>query len=171
MKRGFILPLVLLILALMSGIAVVLGRLSSEKTLSLKNQEGSYYSKEITVTLVDEEETDDSDSGDSGEGTETLIGSTDYNLTLKKKKDGITTVNIKNVFDGVDFENGNYNVKIVSNSNQLSAVMLDTTSIESFGNMAFEGAAYIIRETSKLYLTNKSNANKQITITVTLTPN
>ena len=57
-KKGFILPLVLLILALMSGIAVVLGRLSSEKTLSLKNQEGSYYAKEITVTLVDAEEND-----------------------------------------------------------------------------------------------------------------
>jgi hypothetical protein len=56
MKKGFILPLVLLILALMSGIAVVLGRLSSEKTLSLKNQEGSYYTKEIVVTLVNSTE-------------------------------------------------------------------------------------------------------------------
>ncbi|ADO81947.1 hypothetical protein [Ilyobacter polytropus] len=170
-RKAFILPLVLLILALMSGIAVVLGRLSSEKTLSLKNQERSYYAEEITVILVDEETTDDSSGEDTGDESETedLIGPKVYTLQLYGKNQGKTTVSIETIFDGVAFEYGDYIVKIVSNSDKLSAVEVDTTSI-SLENDIFEGPANITAG-SKLYLTNKSNALKTIEITVTLTPN
>ncbi|WP_372714805.1 hypothetical protein [Ilyobacter sp.] len=107
-KRGFILPLVLLILALMSGIAVVLGRLSSEKTLSLKKQESSYYAKEITVILVDEDATEDS-------------GTTDDSGNTSDSTSGVSLASNNSSID-VDFtgvKNGTYNieVKITSTKN------------------------------------------------------
>ena len=110
MKKGFILPLVLLILALMSGIAVVLGRLSSEKTLSLKKQENSYYTKEITVTLVDDTE----GGSDSSSGEINLS----ENITLKKNDTQYASYS--------EVSSGNYSItveiEVVDNSQSLSRI-------------------------------------------------
>jgi hypothetical protein len=99
-RKGFILPLVLLILALMSGIAVVLGRLSQEKTLSLKNQEGSYYAKEITVTLVN--------SG-TEEDNESIIYELTGTLTLEDNKESKEE---KIEWKDTDIPEGNYNISV-----------------------------------------------------------
>jgi hypothetical protein len=99
-RKAFILPLVLLILALMSGIAVVLGRLSSEKTLSLKNQEGSYYAKEITVTLVN--------SG-TEEDNESIIYELIDTLTLEDDKESKEE---KIEWKDTDIPEGNYNISV-----------------------------------------------------------
>ncbi len=56
MKKGFILPMALLIMALMGGISIVLSKIAEEKTVSLKKQESGYYKKEIIVKLVDDVE-------------------------------------------------------------------------------------------------------------------
>jgi len=109
-RKAFILPLVLLILALMSGIAVVLGRLSSEKTLSLKNQEGSYYAKEITVTLVDNEEnSDSSETGNPDESEELEI----YNQTrsFNKASNQLKTITINVTTEGT--ANKTYDLRVV----------------------------------------------------------
>ncbi len=52
MKKGFILPLVLIIMSMLLGVSVVLSKLAEEKTRSLKAQEASYYSgKELAIEL------------------------------------------------------------------------------------------------------------------------
>lgn len=52
MKKGFILPLVLIIMAMLLGVSAVLSKLAEQKTRSLKAQEVSYYSgKEIVIEL------------------------------------------------------------------------------------------------------------------------
>ena len=164
-KRGFILPLVLLILALMSGIAVVLGRLSSEKTLSLKNQEGSYYAKEITVILVDSE----SDTSTGNE--ESPDGELDSeNLKLKKKKEDETEkIEWK---DGKDkFEAGNYNVTIViDKSEYINWISEDKNGSVKFGKSgeSYTGSATVgSNGKMTIYVNYTNSTNSDITTAIT----
>jgi len=54
MKRAFIMPLVLILMAMLLGVALVLSKIAEDKTKSLKSQETGYYSgKEVVVRLVD----------------------------------------------------------------------------------------------------------------------
>ncbi|WP_319369865.1 hypothetical protein [uncultured Ilyobacter sp.] len=161
MKKGFILPLVLLILALMSGIAVVLGRLSSEKTLSLKKQEGSYYAKEITVTLV---ENGNEEGEEENEDLESEINElTSTSITLKKNKSETQKVEWKR------FENRTYDVIIAVDPNdKINWVSKDKNGSEKFevNGSGYTGSV-IVGSNGKLtiYINYTNSTNSKITAT------
>ncbi len=193
-KRGFILPLVLLILALMSGIAVVLGRLSSEKTLSLKNQEGSYYAKEITVTLVESgaEEGEEESEGEEIETSEL----TSTSITLKKNKSETKKVKWKDITGGsysisvkIESENDmdysySYTVKKGNKTEAITEIIeIENISAEdtdlTFKDISDDGTeinyigTVVIEEDGKLEIqvtyTNTTDSNVTADITVILT--
>lgn len=57
MKRAFIMPLVLILMAMLLGTSLVLSKIAEDKTNSLKSQETGYYSgKELTIKLVKSED-------------------------------------------------------------------------------------------------------------------
>jgi hypothetical protein len=161
MKKGFILPLVLLILALMSGIAVVLGRLSQEKTLSLKNQEGSYYAKEITVILVDS----------SGDSTTVVSGDEIINFSTELKNN-IT----KNSED--KFEIGSYYIKVViTGTDEISSKIKSVTSngddlvlneSESTENIRVYSGTVTLSKKDKIQIKIKADKDKDITVNISV---
>ncbi|WP_320045753.1 hypothetical protein [uncultured Ilyobacter sp.] len=166
-RKGFILPLVLLILALMSGIAVVLGRLSSEKTLSLKKQESSYYAKEITVILVAEETTDDSGETDDGGGDtvedSTPVVITKNDVTLKNGNGALT------VISSATEEYKNIKVVVSDEGENISSVSANSKQMTSEGALNY---IYTFTDTQN-YLNlviRGGGKNNVVTVTVTLTP-
>lgn len=164
-RKGFILPLVLLILALMSGIAVVLGRLSSEKTLSLKNQEGSYYAKEISVILVDKEESDDSGGTEDGgedtseESTSSVV--TENDVTLKNGNGALT------VIDSETEEYKSIKVVISGSGENIKSISVNDKQITKDDESTY---TYTFTETQdylKLVINGGGKSNV-VTVTVTL---
>lgn len=190
-RKAFILPLVLLILALMSGIAVVLGRLSQEKTLSLKNQEGSYYAKEITVILVEsgtEEENEESEISELAIKTLTLQkkkSSKKKNLEWDSIPEGSYSISVKIESDNdMDYI---YSYTIEKNKNKTETIT-ETVEIESvsaegadltFENISDDGSeinytgTVVVGKDDKLEIkvtyTNTTDSNITAYITVTLT--
>ncbi len=93
MKKGFILPVILILISLVTAVALVLNKMSTDRTGSLSNQDKSYYSgKEITVKLVEEKISENTEtpftdavSLNSKDGYIRFINSGH----IKKSKDGI----------------------------------------------------------------------------------